>query len=86
MRMKVVGLDRVCVGVLKVTLANRGHKAFENKFYLYVPTDEVGLWPYGSEVDILIGPALAYPVYPEEGELAPMEHAGESTAEEGERD
>jgi hypothetical protein len=82
MRMKVVGLDRVCVGVLKVTLANRGHKAFENKLYLYVPTDEVGLWPYGSEIDVTVAPATSEPAT----ELVPMEHAGESTAEEGERD
>jgi hypothetical protein len=83
MRMKVVGLDRVCVGVLKVSLANRGHKAFENKFYLYVPTDEVGLWPYGSEVHVLVAQGISERM----PELAPMEHAGESTAEEeGERD
>jgi hypothetical protein len=88
MRMRVVGLEEIVwtehitAGVLKVTLSAKGHKGYGDKFYLYVPMDEFGLWPYGSEVDVTVAPATAEPA----SELAPMEHAGESSAEEGDRD
>jgi hypothetical protein len=83
MRMKVVGLEEVYEGVIKVTLTNKGHKGFDNKFFMYIPTDEVDLWwPYHSEVDVIVGPVAPEPA----PELAPMEHARESSTEEGERD
>jgi hypothetical protein len=80
MRMKVVGLEEVYEGVAKVTLSNKGHKGFDNKLYLYIPINDIDLWPYHSEVDVTVlaawGPAPG---------LAPMEHAGESSAEERDR-
>jgi hypothetical protein len=85
MRMKVVGMDEVYEGVIKVTLGNKGHKGFSNKLFLYVSADEAEAdlwWSYHYEVDVIVGPVAGEP----EPELAPMEHAGESSAEEGERD
>jgi hypothetical protein len=83
MRMRVMGLEEVYEGVLKVTLGSKGHKGFNNKFLMYIPSDEVDpqwphrQWPYRSEVDVIVGPVAEEPA----PELALMEHAGESAEE-----
>jgi hypothetical protein len=82
MRMKVVGLKEVSEGVAEVTLINKEqiHKGFNSKFYLYVPIGDIDLWPLHSEVDVIV---LATSV-PAPG-MAPIEHAEESSVEEGDR-
>jgi hypothetical protein len=48
-KLRVVGMEEIATGVLKVSFVGKGHKGFENKVYAYFPIEDIGKYAFGSE-------------------------------------
>jgi hypothetical protein len=47
-KLRVIGLEEVSAGVLKVTFEGKGYKGFNNKLYAYLPMEDMDKYAFGS--------------------------------------